>query len=169
MYMLMLETVKHVTITYNLGNLASWISAAGTFTAVLTSLYLANRQSRPHIWLDFVGDNYRDCRITNKSFRPVELKLRLPGENHYEYFPLPPMKDQIQDLRDDQAFQKDHITFSFSSEDKTILSARGFDIVTMSKYYFAFYKDKDKWIIKQFKHFVTWKLYLYWRESDEGL
>lgn len=162
--MIVLETVKHVTITYNLGDLADWASAIGTFLAVAVSLYLANRRNRPHIWIEFTGGKYVSCRLTNKSFRPVELKLKLPGDSFYTYFPLPPMKDQIQNLREDQVFQKDHISFTFSPKDESMLSAKGFDIVTMSRYYFIFYKDKDKWKVKQFKHFITWKVYLYWRE-----
>ena len=167
MYMIILETVRHVTVTYDLGNLADWVSAAGTFTAVLTSLYLANKQNRPHIWLDFEDSKYRYCRLTNKGFQPVELRLKLPGDQFYSYFPLPPIKDQIQNVKDSQAFQKDYMTFYFSPGDKNVVSSKGYDIVTMSKYYFVFYKIKRKWKIKQSKNFITWKIYLCWRKLYE--
>lgn len=169
LYMLMLETVKHVTITYNLGDLADWVSAIGTFLAVAVSLYFANKRDRPHIWIELTGDKYKNCRLTNKSFQPVELQLKRPGDSYYTYFPLPPMKNRIQNFKDSQVFQNDYIAFAFSPKDKSILSAKGFDIVTMSKYYFAFYKDEDKWKIKQLKNFITWQLYLYWRRFREGL
>lgn len=72
----MLEAAKHVTITYNLGNLADWVNALATFAAVVVSLYLANRKHRPKI-------NFRvsvDCNMLmldaiNISFQPVYLEI----------------------------------------------------------------------------------------------
>ena len=49
MNVLMLETVKHINVTYNLGNLADWLSAIGTIAAVAVSLYLANRKPKPFL------------------------------------------------------------------------------------------------------------------------
>ena len=39
MYMIVLEAAKHVTVTYNLGNLADWVSAVGTVSAVIVALF----------------------------------------------------------------------------------------------------------------------------------
>lgn len=49
MYMIVLEAAKHATVTYNLGNLADWLSAIATLAAVFVSLYLANRRPRPFL------------------------------------------------------------------------------------------------------------------------
>ena len=82
MYMIILETVRHVTVTYDLGNLADWVSALATVAAVIVSLYLANYRDRPKILITFSDKN--DCRVTNKGFRPVELKIKLPGYSFYD-------------------------------------------------------------------------------------
>ena len=37
--MIVLEAAKHVTVTYNLGNLADWVSAVGTVSAVIVALF----------------------------------------------------------------------------------------------------------------------------------
>lgn len=39
MYMIVLEAAKHATVTYNLGNLADWLSAIGTIAAVIVALF----------------------------------------------------------------------------------------------------------------------------------
>ena len=37
--MVILEAIKNITITYDLGNLADWISAIGTVAAVIVALF----------------------------------------------------------------------------------------------------------------------------------
>lgn len=56
MYMIILETVKHITVTYNLGDLADWVSAIGTISAVILSLYLASKRNRPKLSFDIDRD-----------------------------------------------------------------------------------------------------------------
>lgn len=47
--MILLETIHRVNVTYNLGNLADWVSAIATLAAVFVSLYLANRKNKPFL------------------------------------------------------------------------------------------------------------------------
>lgn len=47
--MIVLETIHHINVTYNLGNLADWLSAIATLAAVFVSLYLANRKPKPFL------------------------------------------------------------------------------------------------------------------------
>ena len=49
MMFLAVTTVRQVNITYNLGDLADWVSAIGTVAAVVVSLYLANRRYKPKL------------------------------------------------------------------------------------------------------------------------
>lgn len=37
--MVVLEAVKNITVTYDLGNLADWVSAIGTVAAVVVALF----------------------------------------------------------------------------------------------------------------------------------
>lgn len=163
MYMIILETVRHVTVTYDLGNLADWVSALATVAAVIVSLYLANYRDRPKILITFSDKN--DCRVTNKGFRPVELKIKLPGYSFYDTLPLQPMHSKIENIKDPQPFNKDYTFFSFEPGNHKVMSAKGIDIISNSKYHFIFYKDKDGWKIKEYKFWLVWKILLIWRRA----
>ncbi|PEG95482.1 hypothetical protein CP361_00565 [Lactobacillus sp. UMNPBX10] len=54
MMFLAVTTVRQVNITYNLGDLADWVSAIGTVAAVVVSLCLANRRYKPKIVITFI-------------------------------------------------------------------------------------------------------------------
>lgn len=164
-----MEAVKHVTVTYNLGDLADWVSAIATVAAVIVSLYLANRHDKPRILITFTDRKQDYCRITNKSFQPVELRIKLPGEKYYSPFPLPPRRNEIVDMKDEQPFNKDYMMFAFSPKDKFLLKSSGIDIASDSKYYFIFYKTGDYWWIKQYGFRATWLVALAWRNLYERI
>lgn len=158
-----METVRHITVTYSLGDLADWVSAFATVAAVMFSLYLSNHVKKSKIFITFTDKSQVNCRITNKSFRPVELKLKEPGKNKYDLFGLPPMIDHIVNIKDSQPFNKDYMSFTFQPKDnKTILKSKGIDMVTNNKYYFIFFKSKDNWRIKQYRFWITWILAMGW-------
>lgn len=163
MYMILLETVRHVNVTYNLGDLADWVSALGTVAAVVVSLYLANRRDKPQILITFTDTKQNNCRITNKSFQPVELRIKLPGEKHYVSFPLPPRDKKIRSMKDDQPFNNDIMCFNFSPKDKAFLYSSGLDIASNSKYYFIFYMKNNHWWIKQYNFRAFWLVARLWR------
>ena len=164
-----METVRHITVTYNLGDLADWVSALATVAAVIVSLYLANRRDKPRILITFIDRKQDICRITNKSSQPVELKLKLSGEKSYSSFPVPPRRNEVIDLRDEQPFNKDYITFEFSPKGRLLLKAKAIDIASNSKYYFIFYKIGDYWWINQYSFRVTWLVSLAWRKLYERI
>lgn len=167
--MILMETVKHVTVMYNLGDLADWVSAIATVAAVIVSLYLANRRDKPRILITFTNKKQDYCRITNKSFQPVELRIKLPGDKHYSPFPLPPRRNEIVNMKDEQPFNKDYMMFAFSPKDKLALKSSGIDIASNSKYYFIFYKTGNYWWIKQYSLRLTWSGTLVWRKLYEGI
>lgn len=167
--MILMETVRHITVTYNLGDLADWVSALATVAAVIVSLYLANRRDKPRILITFIDRKQDICRITNKSSQPVELKLKLSGEKSYSSFPVPPRRNEVIDLRDEQPFNKDYITFEFSPKGRLLLKAKAIDIASNSKYYFIFYKIGDYWWINQYSFRVTWLVSLAWRKLYERI
>lgn len=84
----LLDIVGRVNVTYNLGDMADWVSAIGTLLAVITSVYLANRHRKP--FLSFyahyepkltgeeaknISNNYAyiSVNITNYANYPVVL------------------------------------------------------------------------------------------------
>lgn len=161
MYMIILETVKYVTITYDLGNIADWVSALATTVAVIVSLYLANFRDRPRIVITI---RRTSCRVTNKSVRPVELDLKIIGVEPNYSFPLPPIHNKIENMRDEQPFNNDFISFELPVKNKRVLSAYGIDIISNSRYYFNFYKSNDAWKVKQYKFWLLWKFALIGRK-----
>lgn len=151
-------TILATTITYDLGNMADWVAAIATTAAVIVSLHLANRHDKPRILIAFTDQQQSSCRITNKSFRPIDLRIMLPGEESYSAFPLPPLREKIQNVPDDQPFNRDYMTFAFHPDGAGVLTARGFDIASSTKYYFIFYQRKNYWWIRQHRFFLIWQL-----------
>lgn len=154
MYMIILEIVKHITITYNLGDLADWVSAIGTMLAVITSIYLANRKRKPflvfytHFEPKYTGkgaENMRDnydfliVGITNYSDHPVVLVPK----RHSDIL-------NVQDALFINEYQSKthsravHIT-EFSEIDNKLFMLQ--DNLTGKKYYFAIKGEKDNWKI----------------------
>ena len=152
MIFLGVTSVRHITITYNLGDLADWVSAIGTIAAVIVSLYLANRRDKPRILISFMEQSQETCRITNKSHQPVELVLKI--DSRRLKYSLPPIGDNlggIDTLKNDQPFNIDYMMFAFSPEGKKRLVAKGIDLISNTKYRFLFFKKDEKWLIKQYK------------------
>lgn len=167
--MILMETVKQVNVTYNFGDLADWVSALATAAAVIVSLYLANRRDKPRILITFINRSQDTCRITNKSSQPVELRLILPGEKHYSAFPLPPRKNEISNMKDDQPFNNDYMMFVFTPKDRLLMKSKGIDIASGSRYYFIFYKVKNYWWIKQYNFWLVWQIVMAWRKIYERI
>ena len=154
MYMFIIgETiVKHINIVFNLGSLTDWLSAIGTIGAVIVSLYLANKQNKPKIFLSFIEK--RVCRVTNKSSQPVELRLLVDGKTSYS-LALPPITSTLEmdNPRNNQPFNHDYMMFSFNPKKKKRVVAKGVDLITDSKYHFLFIKKDDEWRVKEYHFF----------------
>lgn len=150
--MFMLETVKHVTVTYNFGDLADWVSASATFLAVIVSLYLANRHDFPKIHFSVLKKD-NAIRITNKSYQIVELMLKVDDDKNYIKIGLPPLSVENPNMRDDDPFNHDMIVMHVKKSKKTIHKIKGYDLITKAHYRALFYFKKDKWHIKQYKLF----------------
>lgn len=158
MFNLGVTTVKQVTITYNLGNLADWVSAIATLSAVIVSLYLSNKHDRPRIVLSFMDNEQDTCRITNKSSQPVELRLSLSNGNKNMKFAIPPIQEQITSIKNDQPFNKDYMIFMFNSKSNKMVTAKGVDLVSNAKYHFLFFKKNGDWQIKEYRFIHLGKL-----------
>lgn len=159
--MTIILVLKATSVIYDFGSLSSWISAFGTVAAVITSLSLANRRTRPKILLKIEGGNQDPIkpyfRIVNKSPFPVEFMLKFPNKNNYYKFPLEPMRSTIQNMKDSEPFNTDHSYFMLPSDKKDVVFANGCDIISGAKYYFLFCRKDDLWYVKQYRFYVCWK------------
>lgn len=150
--MLVLETVRHITITYNIGDLADWISALATFLAVIVSLYLANRRDFPKIHFSVLKKD-NSIRITNKSYQIVELMLKIDDDKNYIKIVLPPLRVDNPNMRDDEPFNHDIIVIHIKNSKKKIHKIKGYDLITKAHYHALFYFKNGKWQVKQYKLF----------------
>ena len=148
MYMIILETVRHVTITYNLGDLADWVSAIGTISAVILSLYLASKRNRPKLSFDIDRDGF--AFVYNKSFNPVELIEK--GKK--EVLPLEPLDRSIKNLRSNNPFNNEVCGVHYD-QTKKINKLKYTDIISGSHYKVIVYLKNDIWHIKQYRIFAN--------------
>ena len=167
--MLMLETVKHITINYNFGNLTDWISAFATLAAVLVSLYLANRKDRPKIRFAItVEDELVMLNIINLSFRPVylemeygDLKSKVKMKGHAALNPLKSTAD-IGDLSETVPFAQSESYYRLSaSADKSRKVVLAKDIISGVKYKVIGSYKNEQWNVVQYRfaigNFMIWK------------
>lgn len=97
--MLMLETIKHVNITYNLGNITSWLSAAGTIAAVIVSLYLARHKGTP--FLTFQADySPKDTREEYSSMSTETLKVLIKNYSNRPVSLVPVINKEYTNIDD---------------------------------------------------------------------
>lgn len=155
--MIILEVVKHITVTYDLGNIADWVSALATFLAVIVSLYLANRRDLPKIHFSILKKDDA-IRITNKSYQIVELMLKVDDDKKYIKIGLPPLKKENPNMRDEEPFNHDMIVLHIRNNGKVVHKIRGYDLITNARYHAIFYKKNDEWTVKQYSLFHFWKL-----------
>lgn len=142
--MIILETVKHITVTYNLGDLADWVSAIGTISAVILSLYLASKRNRPKLSFDIDRDGF--AFVYNKSFTPVELIEK--GEKNV--LPLEPLDRSIKNLRSNNPFNNEVCGVHYD-QTKKINKLKYTDIISGSHYKVIIYSKKSKKSKKLFK------------------
>lgn len=148
MYMIILETVRHVTVTYDLGNLADWVSAIGTISAVILSLYLASRRNRPRLSFDIDNDGF--AFVYNKSFNPVELVKK--GSS--DLLPLEPLERNIKSLISKNPFNNEVCGVQYNRH-KKVNKLKYTDIISGSHYKVIIYSKKSKWYIKQYRIFAN--------------
>lgn len=149
--MIFMETVKYVSITYNFGDLADWVSALATVAAVIVSLYLANKRNKPRIIITFSKEgSVVFGKLTNKSHNPIELRLKLPNQKGFSKFNLPPINGSIYRFDNNQPFNNDDIMFSLTTNNEKILTAKGYDLVSGSKYHFLFFYAEEHWFSKEY-------------------
>lgn len=157
MYMILLETVRHVTITYNLGGLADWISAIGTVAAVVVSLYLASHKNKPRLRF-FIRDPKDDGAfgVQNKSYNPVELELKWGNQSFL--LSLNPMGKEVTDLLSDDPFGYDTIILGIHTPDQkdnhSTVKLRAYDRISGSHYKIIFYFKDNQWFARQYHIFA---------------
>lgn len=74
--MVVLEAVKNITVTYDLGNLADWVSAIGTVAAVVVALFF-NYYGILKQDADSLGKELKE--FTNKLYQKQEKRITLYG------------------------------------------------------------------------------------------
>lgn len=160
--MLMLETIKHVNITYNLGNITSWLSAAGTIAAVVVSLYLANRKPRPFLVIrsTYFPKIEEEESPDGTLIEGLEenITIQIENENSYPVVMVPQnhrnVLDPVLGVRENELYiagrgakvnsREMRITnFNHLIFKKFVIR----DIYSNRSYKFRFIKENDQWII----------------------
>lgn len=151
--MLVLETIKKVTVVYNFGDLADWFGALATFAAVIVSLYLANRHDHPRIHFSFVKKDKGKIRITNKSYQPIELMIKIDDDKRFIKVGLPPLKVENPNMRSEEPFNHDMIVMGITNSSRKIHVLKAHDLITKTRYHAICYLQDGEWIVKQYRLF----------------
>lgn len=160
--MIVLETIHHINVTYNLGNLADWLSAIATLAAVFVSLYLANRKPKPFLVIKSAyfpeekdkkmpdGGVFKGVKehivvlIENDNDYPVAM---VPQNHHKILKPVFGINENTLYIAGGNAKRK---TRSMEIEALDNLIWKQFkirDIYSNAVYRFRFIKKDDEWII----------------------
>ena len=170
--MIILETVKYITLNYDVGNIADWLSGFGTVLAVIVSLYLAKHKATPFLTLkteffpkddreefDNLPNNKDSLRIVIKNYSNHPVLLTLKDKDNYFSVDKPlyvyeyTVKSNVRVIE----------TTTFDKLDGKKFELR--DAFSNNKYKFKLVKRKGEWMV--IYPIRKWRMSKKWKALEE--